>query len=373
MLLTGHVAPAVHHAQDHGRVAPNMPFQHVLLELKRSPEQQAALDKAMDDLHDPASKRFHQWMTAEEFGAAFGATDAQIEQVSDFLLSHGMQVEGTNEGRTFLSFSGVASSLEAAFHTEIHSLNVHGVGHISNISEPSIPVALGKLIAGVSMSDFKPHPLVSGARSVRRDVVTKKLVQAGKASSDFTLPYEGFELEVVAPGDFATIYNLLPVWNAGNRVAGQTVAVVEDSLIKASDVATFRKAFGLSQYAGTFVQGMPAGALPCRNPGANASEEEAALDAEWAGATAPDAAVVRAACADTRTEFGGLLATMNLLSQKNPPSTISMSYGECEPKIGTVQINQFTQIFAQAVAEGVTIFRWSGHDWLGGRRRGPVL
>jgi subtilase family serine protease len=301
-------------------------------------------------------------MTAAEFGAKFGATDEQIQQVSDFLTANGLQVEGTNEGRTMISFSGIAGSLEQAFHTEIHTLNVHGATHVSNISEPSVPASLGGLIAGVQMADFKPHPLVSGARSVQRNAAEKKLVQVGKASPDFTIPYETSFLEVVAPGDFATIYNLTPVWNEGYRGAGQTVAVVEDSLMKAADVTTFRKAFGLSQYKGTFTQETPAGALPCGNPGANSAEIEAALDAEWAGATAPDAAVVLAACADTRTEFGGLIATLNLLSQKTIPNTISMSYGLCEAEMNPSEINQFALVFQQAVAQGVTVFVSSGDE-----------
>ena len=360
--LTGHVAPSVPLSEDLGRVSPALPFDHVLLQLKRTPEQEAALDQAIADLHDPKSASFHQWMTAAEFGAKFGATDAQIRQVSEYLTANGLQVEGTNEGRTMLSFSGAAGDLEQAFHTEIHNLNIHGVTHVSNISEPSVPDSLADLIVGVSMSDFKPHPLFSGARTVKRNATTKTLVQVGKASADFTIPYNNSSLEVVAPGDFATIYNLNPVWNQGYRGAGQTVAVVEDSLMKVADVATFRSAFGLSQYAGTFTQEMPAGALPCGNPGVSGAELEAALDAQWAGAAAPDAAVVLAACADTRTEFGGLIATMNLLSQKSPPDTISMSYGECESEMGTIQIRQFAQIFKQAVAEGVTMFVSSGDE-----------
>jgi len=358
--LTGHVAPVVAPAQDLGRVSFNLPFEHVFLQLKRTPAQQAALDQAIADLHDPESPNFHKWMTAAEFGAKFGATDAQIQQVSDYLTANGLQVEATNEGRTMISFSGVAGLLEQAFHTEIHNLNVHGVAHISNVTEPSIPASLAGFISGVSMSDFKPHPLVSGARTMQRNAAEKKLVQVGTASPDFTTPYDNGVLELMAPGDFATIYNLTPVWNQGYRGAGQTVAVVENSLMKVADVTTYRNAFGLSQYKGTFTQEMPAGSLPCGNPGATGAELEAALDAEWAGSTAPDAAIVLAACSDTLTEFGGLIATMNLLSQKTPPTTISMSYGECEAEMGQSQILQFGSIYEQAVAEGVTVFVSSG-------------
>ncbi len=41
----------------------------------------------------------------------------------------------------------------------------------------------------------------------------------------------------VAPADFATIYNLNPLFSAGIRGAGQTIAVIEDTNIK--NVATW--------------------------------------------------------------------------------------------------------------------------------------
>ncbi len=51
----------------------------------------------------------------------------------------------------------------------------------------------------------------------------------------------------VTPADFATIYNLNPLFAEGITGAGQTVVVIEDTLLTSvSDVATFRTAFGLS-------------------------------------------------------------------------------------------------------------------------------
>ena len=180
------------------------------------------------------------------------------------------------------------------------------------------------------------------------------------AHPNTAVPYSGKTLQFVGPQDFATIYNLNPAWKAGYRGKGQTVAVVEDTFMKAADVTTFRKAFGLSGYAGTFSQVSPAGTVPCQNPGINSNETEAALDAEWAGATAPDAAIVLAACADTRTQGGEFIALMDLLDQKNPPDAISLSYGLCEPAMGVVTAAQISSAYQQAAAEGVSIFVSSG-------------
>jgi subtilase family serine protease len=366
--LAGHVpAVALRKEFDRGEVDANLPFDHMQLLLRRAPERQAALNAAIAALEDPHSPSFHQWMTAAEFGEKFGASDAEIAVVADWLRSHGIAVEGADQARTVIEFSATAGQLEEAFHTRIHNLNVNGHAHVSAVVEPSVPASIAALVAGVPMSDFQPHPMHHDGRSLRFNPESGKFAPTGEAGAQadpsFIVDYQGSTFQMVAPGDFAKIYNLNTVWSQGYRGKGQTIAVVEDSIMKVADVATFRKAFGLSNYAGTFIQEMPAGAHPCGNPGyLDGPEGEAALDAEWAGATAPDAAIVLAACANTRTQFGGLTAVENLLSQKTPPQIISMSYGSCEEEMGAITLGQFAGAYEQAVAEGVSVFVSTGDE-----------
>ncbi|MBV9913434.1 MAG: hypothetical protein JOZ93_12705 [Sinobacteraceae bacterium] len=125
--------------------------------------------------------------------------------------------------------------------------------------------------------------------------------------------FNNLQLFNEAPGDLATIYNVTPLYKAKKPITGkgQTVVVLEPTDIKSSDVATFRKAFGLNKYAGTFHQIHPGPG--CSDPGTNGAEGEAALDAEWAGAVAPDATVKLASCADTAVNAGVFIAAQNLL------------------------------------------------------------
>ncbi len=51
-------------------------------------------------------------------------------------------------------------------------------------------------------------------------------------------------------------------------------------------------------------------------------------------AAAPGASIVVAACADTYTTFGGLIAMQNLVNGSKPPAIMSISYGECEAENG---------------------------------------
>ena len=44
------------------------PMAHLLLQLRRPPEQETALEQFLDELQDPASPNFHKWLTPEQFG-----------------------------------------------------------------------------------------------------------------------------------------------------------------------------------------------------------------------------------------------------------------------------------------------------------------
>ena len=157
----------------------------------------------------------------------------------------------------------------------------------------------------------------------------------------------------------------MPVWATGYRGAGQTIVVLEDTMMYEPDWTTFRQAFGLSGFAGSFAEVSPlppetsASATNCF-PSINGNESEAALDAEWAGVAAPDADIVLAECDDTSTTFGGMIAAQNLLNSASPPPIMSLSYGYCEAGGGSALNAAFNTMWQQAVTEGTTVFVSSG-------------
>ncbi|MGB9286737.1 MAG: protease pro-enzyme activation domain-containing protein, partial [Candidatus Sulfotelmatobacter sp.] len=102
-----------------------LPMQRMLLVLKRSPDQESALRKLLDDQQDKGSPSYHKWLTPEQFGQLFGPTDSDMQTITAWLQSHGFQV-GSTKGRTVLEFSGSASQVKEAFHTSIHKYLVNG-------------------------------------------------------------------------------------------------------------------------------------------------------------------------------------------------------------------------------------------------------
>jgi subtilase family serine protease len=341
---------------DQGAVDDSMPMQHMLLQLRRSPEQEAALKQTIDELQDPHSGKYHQWLTADEMGTKFGPAQQDIEAVSQWLSLHGFQVNTVHKNGLTIDVSGTAGQVREAFHAEIHKYVVNGQQHIANASDVQIPAALAPVISGfVALHNFMPKPALK------------------KPGRNFTFPctgcpgdFDGQPQYDEAPADLAAIYNVGPLYKAKKPITGkgQTVVVLERTDINPADVTTFRKAFGLSSYAGTFTQIHPGAG--CTDPKTNGDEDEAALDAEWAGAVAADAAVVLASCADTATTFGAFTAAQNLLDLKNPPSIMSLSYGVCETGNGpgtALEGNAFVNnLWQQAAGEGVSVFVSTGDN-----------
>jgi subtilase family serine protease len=350
--LAGNTRPEATAANDHGAVAGDLMLDHMYLQLRRSPSQQAAVDQLISRLHDQNSPQYHQWLTADQIADQFGPADADVAAVSAWLTSHGFTINATYLANGVIDFSGQASAIREAFHTEIHHLSVNGAAHIANMSDPRIPAALAPLVVGVtSMNDFRPHPMMH-------------------PRTQYTFTSGGQTTFALVPGDLETIYNINPLYSKGIAGQGQTIAVVEDTdVYTADDWYTFRKTFGLSQKfpLGTFTEVHPQPSKSalnggtCGAPGVNGDDSEAILDAEWSSAAAPNAAIVLAACADTDANFGGFIAMQNLLTgHGHPPGIFSVSYGGSETQNGAAFNAYVNQLYEIAVLQGVSVFVSSG-------------
>jgi len=348
--LTGNTTAAALRAQnDRGPVADNLVFDHLLLTLKPAPETEARLEKLIDEMHHQDSAEYHHWLTPRQLGERFGLAPQDRDTIQRWLEAHGFSINRVYQNGLVIDFAGTAAQIRETFHTDIHNLVLpNGEKHIANMRDPQIPAALAPAIEGVaSLHDFFPKSRAMQLGPVSYDMVTHEW------HPHFNFKIQGQTFHTVGPYDFATIYNLLPLWQRGFTGKGVTIALVEDSnLLHASDWNSFRDVFGLKDFKdGNFKQIYP----NCTNPGQNGDEIEAALDVEWSSASAPDANIELSACANSKTVSGLDLAILNLLDLE-PPDIISDSYGLCETITGQTEIaleNREAQI---ATALGTTFF-----------------
>jgi len=357
-------------ANDRGAVAADFSMPHMLLQLKRSPEQEAALQKAMDQMQTPGSASYHSWLSEQEFDEQFGVSASDVAKVTAWLAGHGFTIGGITPDGMVVDFSGTASMVREAFHTDIHRLELPGgERHVANMSDPQIPASLASVVVGpTSLSDFKPH-----ADHVTRRKVTAEESRATTGSGpDYTAPNGSGSSYLFTPGDAQTIYNTTPLLAAGTTGKGQTIGLIEDETAydpegtgTSPDWTTFIDTFGLAKYGGKQTTSFPTGALFCGQPGDynDGTDVEVALDVEYASAIAPGANVVVEACQDGYSTFGGLVAIENLVSaSKITVPVLSMSYGFCEAGNGAASNAAFSYAYQHGAARGVSIFVSSGDD-----------
>jgi subtilase family serine protease len=383
--LRGNVHPMARAEFDQGAVASTMPMQHMLLVLKRSAEQQTALEALSAQQADRNSPNYHKWLTPSEFGAQFGPSSQDMTAITTWLGSHGFEVNSVAAGRNIIDFSGTAGQIEEAFHTAIHKFAVNGENHWANVSDPEIPAALAPLVVGVnSLNDFRPKAFHHNVGAFRMSVADRK---ATRVTPNLTLTglssgscYSGSSTcYVVAPYDFATIYNLQPLWGAGTTGTGENIAIVSDSNINTADYQQFRTLMGLP--AETVNVKLATGVDPAiQMCTINQDEQEAILDVEWAGATAPGATIDLVAAPSAPADscngasnanenlpngfssgFGGDYAAYYAINTLNDP-ILSDSYGACELSLGTNGNTFYNTIWQQANTQGITVLTATGDN-----------
>ena len=152
----------------------------------------------------------------------------------------------------------------------------------------------------------------------------------------------------------ATIYNILPLWNAATPIngTGVKVAIVALSDVAAADINTYRSSFGLPATTLTTVH---SGA----DPGLTASQGENTEDVEMVSATAPGAQIVLVSDVDTATTNGLTTGILYIVNNAVAP-ILTMSYGECELKLGTAGNTLYNQTFQQAATAGISSFVAAG-------------
>lgn len=321
-------------ATDLGATSDDTPIQSVSLRFNLTAAQNAALDALLNDQQNPASARYHQWLSPEQYATQFGLSSADLATVSRYLQSQGLTVTAVARSHSFVTVSGTAAQIDRAFKTTLHNIAVDGEQHMANLTEPSLPASIAGVVRGITgLNDFRLKPHVHA-----RQVMDPKFTSATSGN------------HFIAPGDFYTIYNLNPLLASSIDGSGITIAVMGQTDISLTDIAAFRAASGLSVNPPTIKVYAPA-------PGVSkntADIDEASLDIEWSGAAAPAATILYVNTTDV------ISGSLTQAVDNNLAPIITISYGDCEPNFGSSNLAIFNQLFRQANAQGQTILGPAG-------------
>ena len=346
--LRGNVHRLARPEFDRGETERSWPMERMILSLRRSPDNQAALEKTLVEQHDPRSVNYHRWLTPEEFGRQFGPRQEEVAAVTGWLNSHGFTVDEVAKGGGAIVFSGSVDKVERAFHTSIHDYAVDGHLRHANARDPSIPRGLSDLVGGVvSLHSFPRKTMNSGVRGVAQ----------GDVQPDYTTRSG---THFLSPGDFAKIYNLTSLYSAGIDGTGQSIAIVGRTHPSSSNWATFRTTMGLpSKSVQVILNGADPGDLGAGEDG------EADLDVEWAGAVARNATINFVVSKSTSATDGIDLSAQYIVTNNLSP-VMSTSFGSCESDMGAAENSFYNNLWQQATAQGIPALVSSGDSGAAG-------
>ena len=213
---------------DRGPVAPSMVLHNMSVILQPGDARRADLEQFVASQQDPTSQNYHRWLTPEQYAERFGVPDATVAKVAAWLQSQGMtNVRASTEAACLFPSLEVQTGWRARFKLRFMSSMSAESKHFANVAQPSIPAELKDAVVDViGLHDFTPEPQL--ARNLQP-------AAAGMSSG----------LNLLGPGDLATIYGMNSLYSHGITGKGVTVAVLGQTPIGLSDYQAYRQLFGL--------------------------------------------------------------------------------------------------------------------------------
>jgi len=350
-VIAGSTHRDVKRAQDLGAVDNSQPMQRMLLLLKPSQQQTAALQDLLESQQEKDSPGYHKWVRPEQFATKFGPSSDDLGRVTQWLASEGFTDIKVSRGGQWIEFSGVAGQLNQAFQTSMHSYELNGERHVANSKDISLPTALTPVVSGViSLHNFLKHPMHTTPYTATRNSQGKMMPSGGNwTATDGNGDYWFY----VAPADFQKVYDSASLIANGNDGTGVSIAIAGRTDIFLTDIQAFRQIFGLPQNDPNII-------VNGADPGISFNDlGESSLDVEWAGASAPMATINLVESGSTDTTDGIDLSSTYIVDNAVAP-IMSVSYGSCEALMGPTENQFYNALWAQAAAEGITVFVSSG-------------
>jgi subtilase family serine protease len=363
-IVKGTVSPRVAAARDEGALSGSAPIENMSLVFALSPAQQADLKDLLQQQQTLGSPLYHQWLKPGQFAARYGVSQQDLAKVAAWLRSQGFTVTSIPASDDRVVFSGTAAQVNAVFQAQMHKFLFHGKQHWANSTEISLPQAIAGMALGVQhLNTFRPEPHVM-KRLVRKAAQPSRR-PATSVNSHYTLCQSSTSpcpsnaiLNMVAPADAQTIYDVSGLYNSGFTGTGQTLAIMgqTDIVQHQSDIANFRSLSGLN------ASNLPQQIL-VPNTGTAAvyvgDLEEADIDVEWSGAIAKNANILYVTVGNDQNS--SVLDSLQYAVEKDLAPVISISYGGCEAEFaGSSEIQMLEQSLEQANSQGQTVFAASG-------------
>jgi len=353
---------------------------------------QSELTRLVDDVSTPGNPQYGQYLTPEQFHAAFSPSAQDVKRVQDALQALGFKIGYVPVSGLFVQASGTAAQVREAFQVSQDLYSYAGKTLRAHAEEPLLPESLVGLVTFIGGLD--------DSRLLMRPLHVSRFARP-LASSDSPQPPPGLPnlypcsrywgettATLISTAPPLPYGDMLPYGPCGytpqqvrqayganqTDLTGQGVRIAITDLYASptivSDVNSYSANHGLPPLTSeNFGQVLPQGVndIPAGDPcGASGWLSEETVDVTAVHAMAPDASIlyVAGACEGANEADGGVaLAPLYEVIDRDMADIISNSWiynGEADVAPG--QFESDNAQFMQAAAEGITLLFASGDD-----------
>ncbi|MEU5704105.1 S53 family peptidase [Streptomyces aurantiacus] len=324
----------------------------------------AGLSAYAEAVSDPSSPSYGKYLGARQAQARFGATRAQVAEVTAWLESAGLTVTGTNTH--YVSVTGEVADAEKAFSTQLHNYAKGEKTYRAPSKAASTPAALNGAVLTVTGLDNAPHKADHADTLPPPDAVFRN---AGPFSS-----YYGSKTATTLPSAYGTKVpyavkgytgkQLRAAYGAGKATGkGVTVAITDAyaSPTIAADAATYAGRHGDAAYrGGQLRQVLPGQYTRTEECGAAGWYGEETLDVEAVHAVAPASDIVYVGAASCYDD--DLLDSLGKIVDGRLADIVSNSWGDIEANQTPDLAAAYDQVFQLGAVEGIGFYFSSGDN-----------
>jgi subtilase family serine protease len=281
------------------------------------------------------------YLSVSQFARNYGQPQDNISALENYLSGYGIAATADADGLD-VTATGTAGQFDSALGVQQQQFKIPATrsvagnrGHAARIihgttQQPLLPRDLGRFV--LSVLGLVNYPTFSSL-AVHRPALVNSARPAAVQTGSLT------------PSDFASQYNLSPLYSKGATGAGQTIGIVTLASLNPADPEFFwNNVLGISTPANRItLDNVDGGAGPVSDA---AGSGETSLDVEQSGALAPQAKIV--VYQAPNTDFGFVDGFYTAASQ-NIADTVSASWGSSETII-QASVNSGTESPTYAIA-----------------------
>ena len=303
------------------------------------------LRTTLHDLYTKGSPSYHQFLTPQQFTAAYGPSADQVAAVKQFLQQNGITVKDVSRNNVLIHASARTATLESAFGVTINNYKLDGRTFYAASTNPSIPANLGSLVVSVMGLDdavqLVPHSIKSPTH------------KGG-----------GLGIGGFSPLQIQTAYGLWDLTDATQATSTDGVNTVPVKIgiatafsFRRADLTHFWTHYGLPDH--TVVIHSIDGVSRQLNG-------ETTLDIERSGSMAPGAEIH--VYEGSTPKFVTFVDVFDAIVNDNLVDVISTSWGSPEPDNSNPTGVQFStlaaedELFVQASTQGIPVFAAAGDN-----------